>query len=140
LQPSDRAPYRTQVLGLVGSREGRAKSPRTVGGRKQVLCFRAGFAPQARVGMSGSAMREASESRAEGRFWEVDSNDRYGDNRLRDSLGAMTHILSAADCVVHAVDVTGLGTDQSLTQVQASKDAARNIAGRDSLQFISAQT
>jgi VWFA-related protein len=140
LKQTDQNIYRNQVFGLIGSMEELAKSLRNVEGRKQVLYFSAGFDSQALVGMSGSAMREASEALAEGRFWEVDSNDRYGDNRLRDSLGVMTHVLSAADCVVHAVDVTGLGTDQSLTQVQASKDAARNTGGRDSLQFISAET
>jgi VWFA-related protein len=140
LRQADQNIYRNQVQGLIGSMEELGKSLRNVEGRKQVLYFSAGFDAQALTGMSGSAMREASEALAEGRFWEVDSNDRYGDNRLRDSFGVMTKVLSAADCVVHAVDVTGLGTDASLTQVAATKDAVRNTAGRDSLHFISAET
>ena len=54
-----------------------------------------------------------------GRVWEVDSSARYGDSRLRQQFGDMTRVLSQADCVVHSVDVSGLGGDDSVQRMAA---------------------
>ena len=140
MRQADENLYRQQVSHLIGSLEELGEALRGVEGRKQVLYFSAGFDSQALTGATGDQARQASEAVAEGRLWEVDSNARYGDNRLRDTYGAMAKVLANADCVVHAVDVTGLGTDSSLTQTAYLKDTARNTAGRDSLQFISSET
>jgi hypothetical protein len=52
----------------------------------------------------------------------------------------VTRLLASADCVIHSVDVTGLGSDASLTETTVKKDALPNMAGRDSLHFMAAET
>lgn len=131
--------YRRQVLNLVGSLEELGKSLRGVEGRKQVLYFSAGFDARALLGATGSEMRRTSEDIVFGRIWEVDSMSRYGDTRLRQQLLDMTRLLARADCVVHTVDVTGLGGDSNLQQTPGT-DTLRDPAGRDSLHFLASET
>lgn len=101
--------YEQQVMGLIGSLEELGKALRNVEGRKQLVYFSAGFNQQGLVGMQGADARTAAESLTQGRLWEVDSNARFGDARLRNTFAEMTRVLTNADTVVHAVDVTGLG-------------------------------
>ena len=61
---------------------------------------------------------------------------RFGDSRLRETLGKTTRNLSAADTVVHSIDVTGLGGDRSLTQTAASENLGRDTTNRESLGFF----
>jgi hypothetical protein len=70
----------------------------------------------------------------------VDSLSRYGDTRLRQQFSEMTRLLSRADCVVHTVDVTGLGGDNSLKEAGSPSDTLRDPAGRDSLHFMASET
>ena len=140
LRAADANIYEQQVIGLIGSFEDLARSLRNVEGRKQLLYFSAGFNSQALVGMEGADARTASESLVQGRMWEVDSNARYGDARLRTIFAEMTRTLTSADCVVHAVDVLGLTGDDKLTQMQVSKDSVRNPTGRESLNFVASGT
>ena len=140
LKAADQSLYDQQVLGLISSFEGLGKALRSVEGRKQVVYFSAGFDSQTLVGMEGSDARTASDAVVQGRLWEVDSNARFGDVRLREVFSSMARGLANADCVVHAVDVTGLGSDNSLTQTGISKDSVRNVRGRESLNFVSSET
>lgn len=140
LKEADEHRYRNQVLGLVGSLEELAKSLRSVEGRKQIVYFSAGFDSRALVGQSGSEMRNSAEAVVEGRIQDVDNLARFGDTRLRDLLTQMTRSLSSADCVIHSVDVTGLGTDGSLTQMQVSSDPIRQTGGRESLNYLAVET
>jgi VWFA-related protein len=140
MKAADRSIYEQQVHGLIGSFEELGKSLRNVEGRKQLLYFSAGFSSQALVGMEGVDARTASESLVQGRMWEVDSNARYGDPRLRTIFADMTRTLANADCVVHTVDVLGLGADDKLAQTEVTKDIARNVSGRESLNFVAAET
>jgi VWFA-related protein len=132
--------YRAQVLTLISSVHDLARALRRVDGRKQVLYFSAGFDSRLLVGHTGSEQREAAESIAEGRLQEVDGRARYGDNRLRDLLSDMTRGLARADAVVHTIDVTGLGSDHSMTQTTVTVDPQRQLPGRESLNFIAAET
>lgn len=140
LRQADENIYRSQVQGLIGSLEELGRALRGVEGRKQVLYFSAGFDSRALVGATASEMRTSNDAVAQGRIWEVDSNARYGDSRLRDSFGAMTKVLASADCVVHAVDVSGLGDGSRLTETQTAKESIRSTPGRDSLFTLSSET
>lgn len=140
LKAADAALYQQQVLDLIGSFEQLGKALRNVEGRKQLLYFSAGFNAQALVGMEGNEARTASESVTQGRLWEIDSNARFGDARLRSVFSDMTRVLSLSDTVVHAVDVTGLASDDRLGQTGVSKDLARSVQGRESLNFVSNET
>jgi len=140
LRAADEGLYQQQVLGLIGSFDELGKALRGVEGRKQLVYFSAGFNQQALVGMQGADARTASESLAQGRLWEVDSNARFGDARLRTVFAEMTRVLANADTVVHAVDVTGLGGDHLLTETTVSADLQRKVFGRESLNFVSSET
>jgi len=82
----------------------------------------------------------SSEAVTRGQLWEVDSLGRFGDSRLRDSLGAVTRSLAAADTVVHSIDVTGLGGDSSLQRNATRDDLGRDTTNRESLGFFARDT
>jgi VWFA-related protein len=133
--------YRARVGSLVDSFAELGRSLRGVEGRKQILYFSAGFDSQALVGdTSTSDMRASAEAVLEGRIFDVDSEARYGDSGLRSVLAAMVRTLSNSDCVVHSVDVTGLGSDNSLTQTAVAKDPGRDGTGHEALNFLAAET
>ena len=136
--------YRSQVLQLLGSLQDLAGGLRGVEGRKQVLYFSAGFDAQVMVGTAGSDQRLASEAVLRGALWEVSAEGRYGDPRLRTLFRDAAQALSNADCVVHSIDVTGLGRDDSLTRTRVNPDPSRlegqATAGRESLNFLAAET
>ena len=140
LKAADEGIYQQNVLGLIGSFEELGHALRNVEGRKQLVYFSAGFNSQALVGMQGNDARNASEAVTQGNLWQVESNARYGDARLRTIFAEMTRVMSSADTVVHAVDVTGLGTDNALTHAERSNDISRNTQGRESLNYVSAET
>jgi len=132
--------YRAQVMSLITNLRELANGLRTVEGRKQVLYFSAGFDSRVLVGESGPDQREASQSIAEGRIWEVDGLNRYGDMRVRDLMQEATRSLSSADTVVHSIDVTGLGSDNSLQLMRSPEDSQRSVPGRESLNMLAADT
>ncbi|HET8647409.1 MAG TPA: VWA domain-containing protein [Vicinamibacteria bacterium] len=132
--------YRAQVLSHLGSLQDLARALRTVEGRKQVLYFSAGFDSRVLIGETGRGQKEAAESIAMGSLWEVDGLNRYGDMRVRDLLQQATRGLSSADTVVHSIDVTGMGTDSSLQNMQSTEELQRSVPGRESLNVISSDT
>jgi VWFA-related protein len=132
--------YRRHIQTLIGSLQELARGLRDVEGRKQVLYFSAGFDSRLLIGQTGSEQKTASQSIIEGRLWEVDGNTRYGDSHLREKLAEATRNLSNADAVIHSVDVTGLGTDRSLSQTTVTVDAQRDLAGREALNFLASET
>jgi VWFA-related protein len=140
MRAADQDMYRRQVMMLVGSLEELAKGLRGVEGRKQVLYFSAGFNSETLVGFSPSDARSAAIAITEGRLQDVDHASRYGDATLRGTLNAMVRQLSSADCVVHSIDVTGLGSDMSLTRSGVHEDLARDVTGRESLNFLASET
>jgi hypothetical protein len=52
----------------------------------------------------------------------------------------MTRSVSNADAVIHAVDVTGLGIDRSLSRTTVTVDSQRDTGGREALNFLAAET
>ena len=132
--------YRRQVMTLVGSLEELAKGLRGVEGRKQVLYFSAGFNSETLVGFSPADARSAAIAVTEGRLQDVDHASRYGDATLRGTLYTMVRQLSNADCVVHSIDVTGLGSDRGLTRSGMNENPAPETSGRDSLNFLATET
>ena len=59
---------------------------------------------------------------------------------MREALANTTRSLAAADTVVHSIDVTGLGSDRSLTQTAVSQDLTRDTTNRESLGFFAHET
>jgi VWFA-related protein len=140
MRSADEQTYLHNVNTLLEGLDLLAEALRRVEGRKQVLYFSAGFDSRVLVGQSGSEQRLQADAIARGQLWEIDSMARFGDSRLRESLGRTTRSLAAADTVVHSIDVTGLGSDSSLTQSAASQDIVRNTTNRESLGFFARET
>jgi VWFA-related protein len=140
MRAAEEEAYRANILTLMGGLDDLARGLRGVEGRKQILYFSAGFDSRLLVGQTGSEQRNASEAIAQGALWEVDGNARYGDTRVRNRLGEVMKSLSNADAVVHTVDVTGLGSDRSLTQTTITVDAVRDNSGREALNYMAAET
>jgi VWFA-related protein len=140
MRSADEQTYLHNVNTLLEGLDLLADGLRRVEGRKQVLYFSAGFDSRVLVGQSGSEQRLQGEAVARGQLWEIDSMARFGDSRLRETLGRTTRNLAAADTVVHSIDVTGLGSDSSLTQTTVSQDISRNTTNRESLGFFAHET
>jgi len=105
---SEMAHYKRRVLALADGFRGLAQALDSLQGRKQVVYLSCGFDATALVGETGSQARQSSEALARGYFWVVDSDDRYGDTRLRAELREALEAFSRSDSVVHAVDLSGL--------------------------------
>jgi VWFA-related protein len=140
MRSADDQTYLHDVGTLLEGLDGLATGLRAVEGRKQVLYFSAGFDSRVLLGQWGSDQRAQSEAVTRGQLWEVDSLARFGDSRLRESLGRTTRALAAADTVVHSIDVTGLGSDDSLRQSAARQDLGRDTTNRESLGFFAHET
>jgi VWFA-related protein len=140
MRAAEEEQYLQQIHALVAGFDDLARALRGVDGRKQILYFSAGFDSRLLIGQTGSEQRTANQAVAEGRLWDVDSRSRFGDTRVRQSVLEMGRKLSSADAVIHAVDVTGLGTDRSLTQTSVTVDPQRENGGRESLNLIATQT
>jgi hypothetical protein len=111
-----------------------------VEGRKQVVYFSAGFDSRLLTGQTGEEQKTVAESSAAGRLWEIDGAVRFGDTRLRQRLTDMTRLFTSADTVIHTVDVTGFGSDDSLKRMYATVDPGRQVGGRESLTLLASET
>jgi len=140
MRSADQQIYQHDVHTLLEGLETLATALRQIEGRKQVLYFSAGFDARVLVGETGSDQRPAGDAVTSGRLWEVDSLAHFGDSRLRETLADTTRQLAAADTVVHSIDVTGLGSDRSLTQTGLSQDLTRDTTNRESLGFFAHET
>jgi VWFA-related protein len=140
MRSADDQSYLHQVGTLLDGLDALAGALRGVEGRKQVLYFSAGFDSRVLVGQWGAEQRSQGEAVSRGQLWEVDSMSRFGDSRVRESLGMTTRKLAAADTVVHTIDVTGLGADRSLTQTAVQQDIGRDTTNRESLGLVARDT
>jgi VWFA-related protein len=139
MRSADDQAYRAQVENLVGSLADLGRGLRRVEGRKQILYFSSGFDSRVLTGETGESQRQASQSVIQGRLWEVDELGRHGDTRVRDLALEATRALSAADAVVHTIDVAGLAADGDLTRQEAG-ETPRASAGREALSMFAAET
>jgi VWFA-related protein len=148
MREADLAQYRTNIERTTAGLEELARGLRNVAGRKQVVYFSAGFDSRLLVGEEGYERQRTSNSVVEGRLWEVDGQARYGDSRIREMLADAAQSLARSDAVVHAVDVTGFGEDESISRATpqvnpesgATMSVRDGVAGRESLNYLSAET
>jgi VWFA-related protein len=140
LRSIDENRYREQVRLLLTNLEVFADALRAVEGRKQIVYFSSGFDSTTLVGTVGADQRDAAELVVRGQIYNVDDRQRFGDTELRQMMREVTRALSHSDSVVHSIDVTGLGTDASLTQTAVSRDLTRQVRGRESLFMFASET
>ncbi len=124
-----------------------ARTLNSVHGRKNVIFFSEGFDQKLLSGITGpEAGREMGDYLVSGQYWRVESEDRYGRNEVRRNLDEMLDVFRRTDCVLHAVDVSGLRVLGGGVEAETASDggpAARlgsRGRGRDSLYFMSSGT
>jgi VWFA-related protein len=132
--------YRARVMTLLESFDQLGLALRRVSGRKQVVYFSTGFSSTMLAGQDKVEQTRTSEAIVAGRIWEVDSDSRYGDARMRDMVQDSLQSLSRADAVVHSIDVAGIGQKEEYLQTGPTGMATRDSGGRDSLGIISEET
>jgi VWFA-related protein len=126
---SDRAPttfdmtdYADQLSGLWQARDddyerGRARtliqSFRDLGraldaveGRKDIIYLSEGFRNRLVTGTDDT--EEEKQWLLHGEVWKIDSDKRYGSSPLRVDIDEMGELLRRTDCVIHAVDISGI--------------------------------
>lgn len=148
MRAADREQYRSHIERAAAALEELARGLRNVAGRKQVVYFSAGFDSRLFVGEEGYERQSSSNAIVEGRLWDVDSQARYGDTRIRNLFKDAAESLARSDAVVHALDVTGFGEDSSISRATpltspgagATMAVRESVSGRESLNFISAET
>ena len=132
--------YRARVMTLLESFDQLGLALRRVSGRKQVVYFSTGFNSSMLAGQDKVDQTRTSEAIVAGRIWEVDSDSRYGDARMRGMVQDSLQSLSRADAVIHSIDVAGIGQKEEYLQTGPSGMATRDSSGRESLGFIAAET
>ncbi len=133
--------YKSRVLTLLDSFEQLGASLRRIDGRKQVVYFSTGFNSTILVGQDQADQVRASEAVVAGRLWEVDSEARYGDTRMRGVVQDALQHLARADAVVHSIDLGGLGHKEEYNQTISDRGmSTRDAGGRESLSLIAAET
>jgi len=107
-EQSQQALYRQKVLALIEGLGQLASALEVVQGRKQVVFLSSGFEDTTLGNQPAQQAMQDSEAVVRGRLWEVPTENRFGDNQVRQELTRALRGFSAADAVVHTVDVTGL--------------------------------
>ncbi len=115
-----------------------------VRGRKHVVYLSEGFDTSAVFGTADVERTQRMSSASEqGRVWEVDSEERYGDTHAQNQLEEMFTAFRRADCTVQTVDVAGM---QRIAGVESSsrRTTDRNrttlAARHDSLAMMASAT
>jgi len=119
---TQQAVYRQRVLALFEGLGQLATALEVVQGRKQVVLLSSGFEETTLGGQSTAQTLADSDAVVRGRVWEVQSENRFGDTQVREEMARSLRAFSAADAVVHTVDLSGLA---------ARGDASQGVAGRD---------
>lgn len=109
----------------------------SVRGRKQIVYFSEGFDGRLLLGRQPDALDPEQEqdqlSLQRGQYWMVDTDDIYGHSPLVNDLHRMLEEFRRADCVIQAVDISGLGAD-----LPADHRAKR--VGQDALFYVANET
>ncbi|HET7452370.1 MAG TPA: VWA domain-containing protein, partial [Thermoanaerobaculia bacterium] len=107
---NDDAYRRGRVTQLLQSFGTLAKALDSVQGRKQVVYFSQGFDMRLLQGnaVDTAQTQEQNENSVHGQYWNVDSQERFGNTGLQASLNDVLDLFKRSDCVVHTVDLSGL--------------------------------
>lgn len=89
---------------------------RSIGGRKHVVLFSAGFDEALLTGTQDNDRRDelsriASE---QGQIWNVNSDEYFGNRRVTGALDKLVEVLRRGDCILHTVDTSGLRSGGSV--------------------------
>ncbi len=109
----------------------------SVRGRKHVVYFSEGFDGQLLLGKQPSAndaeLEQDMRNMQGGQFGLIDTDDIYGNVGLQNEMARMIEEFRRADCVIQAVDISGLRADSEAIE------RARSV-GQDALFYIANDT
>jgi VWFA-related protein len=101
----------------------------SVSGRKQVVYFTEGFDGRLLLGRPADPTDEEADADRinvqAGQHWMVDTDDLYGNTPLQNDVLGMIREFRRADCVIQAVDISGLRADRpaEMRGAQMGQDA-----------------
>jgi VWFA-related protein len=108
---------RGRVARLTGSLGEVATALDTIQGRKDIVYLSEGF--QSRLLSGANENSQEHDWMLSGEHWKVDPEKAYGNTNLQEQLKSMASLFRRSDCVIHAVDISGL-TTQSAPDSQGS--------------------
>jgi VWFA-related protein len=121
-----------EILAMSSSLAELAKMMNAVQGRKHVVFLSEGFDSQVLLGTTDQAtIQDINESAASGQFWEVKSDERFGDTSATGDVMEMLAEFTKADCTIQAVDIGGLA---------AGSDVRPRASGQDGLFIMANET
>ncbi len=107
-QQAQKSDYLQRTRGFLQGMADLARAIDALQGRKQVILLSSGFDATPLIGQSTQESVQTSEAVTRGRFWEVRSDERFGDVALRSEMERALRSFSMSDSVIHTVDVSGL--------------------------------
>ncbi len=108
----DRQREQARIASLSRSMSGLARLLAAVEGRKQVVYLSEGFDSSALYGTQDAASIETmSRASEEGRIWEIDSEERFGDSHSQNIMEEMFEAFRRAGATIQAVDIGGLRSE-----------------------------
>ena len=132
MQRQDRRREQSRIALLGRSMGDLARLLHSVEGRKQVVYLSEGFDSSALFGTQDPAAIEAlSRASEQGRVWEIDSEERFGDSRSQNLLEEMFEEFRRAGSSIQAVDIGGLRSEADVA-FGSSRATAAGTATRDS--------
>jgi VWFA-related protein len=140
----DRQREQARIASLSRSMSGLARLLASVEGRKQVVFLSEGFDSSALYGTQDAAtidtMSRASE---EGRIWEIDSEERFGDSHSQNIMEDMFEQFRRAGATIQTVDIGGLRTEGDVgfgsSRANSASTATRD-SRRDGLAVVASST
>lgn len=131
---ADRAQQTEMVQRLTGSYAQLARLMSSVVGRKYVVLLSQGYDATLLSGTVDDTLRKElqEEALSSERALRDDSNDRFGDTKSANRVERMLEEFRRADCIVQAVDISGLRT--------ANDQGPHLVSGKDSLLQIAKDT
>jgi len=102
---------RERVARLTSSLGDVASALDSVQGRKDIVFLSEGF--QSRLLSGAKETDQEHDWKISSDGWKVDPEKTYGNTHLQEQLKSMASLFRRSDCVMHAVDISGLTTDSA---------------------------
>jgi VWFA-related protein len=135
-QKDQRSYANSQITAFTRGLSALAKALDSLKGRKTVVYFSQGFDSSLLLGREDLGSQEAADEAlniAFGNQHLVDTDQRFGNTSLKGAVNRMLEEFRRADCVIQAIDISGL---------RASSDAtdATQVSGQEALFYIANET
>ena len=137
IEKSQRSYERSRIMSWANALDDLARALASIEGRKQVILFSQGFDGTLLFGQTQAPedpnVQRQSLDQESGRLWAVDSDTVYGNSQLKGRIDRLLETFRRADCVIQAVDISGLSASEGAERRQES-------VGRDALFHLARST